>query len=636
MRSGPSLAIAIGCVALLPAKLPAADLGPTFNRDVAPIVWKRCATCHRPEGAGPFPLVRYGDVAKRAELIADVITRRYMPPWPPVPGIAEFEGERWMPEAEIETVLKWVESGQPEGMAEELATEPTWPSGWSLGEPDLVLRMDEVFSIPADGPDVFRSFVLPVPVDRTRYVRGFEFRPGNAAIVHHARILVDSSGTARQRDEHEPGPGFSEGMALGEVFDPDGHWVGWTPGKQPTLRPPDMAWRLAPGSDLVLELHMLPTGKPETIQSALALYFGDSPPEQLPFILRLGRNDIDIPAGERRYVIEDSYQIPVGIEVLNVYAHAHYLARSVEGWAVLPNGDRLDLLHIDDWMFDWQDEYRYQQPVELARGSQIFMRFSYDNSAENPRNPSIPPKRVTYGWKTFEEMGDLWFQVRTKDSSDREILAHDFLSKERLAQVAGLEKQLEIDPADLGKRKDLGYLNLQAGRLSDAVRAFELVIQGDPMSVFAWHNLGLAWNLQGAADKAAGAYRRAIQADPTHAPSLSNLAVVLANSGNADEAERHLRQAISVQPRYVEAYGNLGAILVSLKRYEEAIAIYESAVEIDPGYGPVHYNLAGLHRAAGNVEAARRHYQAAAESEYVRAATLAREMLDQIDNETAQ
>lgn len=636
MRSGRSFFVAIACLALAPAKVPGADSGPTFNRDVAPIVWKRCATCHRPEGAGPFPLVRYGDVAKRAELIADVITRRYMPPWPPVPGIVEFEGERWMPEGEIETVLKWVESGQPEGMAEELATEPTWPSGWSLGAPDLVLRMDEVFSIPADGPDVFRSFVLAVPVDRTRYVRGFEFRPGNAAIVHHARILVDSSGTARQRDEHEPGPGFSEGMALGEVFDPDGHWVGWTPGKQPTLRPPDMAWRLDPGSDLVLELHMLPTGKPETIQSALALHFSDSPPERVPFILRLGRNDIDIPAGERRYVIEDSYQIPVDIEVLNVYAHAHYLARSVEGWAVLPTGDRLDLLRIDDWTFDWQDEYRYQEPVELPRGSQIFMRFSYDNSAENPRNPSVPPTRVTYGWKTLEEMGDLWFQVRAKDNSDRKILAHDFLRKERLAQVAGLEKQLEIDPADLGKRKDLGYLNLQAGRLSDAVRAFELVTQSDPTSVFAWHNLGLAWNLQGAADKAAGAYRQAIQADPTHAPSLSNLAVVLANSGNADEAERHLRQAISVQPRYVEAYGNLGAILVSLKRYEEAIAIYESAVEIDPGYGPVHYNLAGLHRAAGNVEAARRHYQAAAESEYARAATLAREVLDRIDNETAR
>ena len=636
MRSGPSVVILIACAALLPASLPAANSGPTFNRDVAPIIWKRCAACHRPDGAGPFPLVRYSDVAKRAELIADVIARRYMPPWPPLPGIAKFEGERWMPEAEIATVLEWVESGRPEGKVEDLAAEPTWPSGWSLGEPDLVLRMAEAFSIPADGPDVFRSFVLSVPVDRTRYVRGFEFRPGNPAIVHHARMLVDPNGISRRRDMHEPGPGFSEGMALGEVFDPDGHWIGWTPGKQPTLRPPDLAWRLDPGSDLVLELHMLPTGKPETIQSALALYFSDTPPERVPFILRLGRNDIDIPAGEEMYVIEDSYRTPVDIELLNVYAHAHYLARSVEGWAVLPTGDRLDLLRIDDWTFDWQDEYRYQDPVELPRGSQIFMRFSYDNSAENPRNPSFPPKRVTYGWKTFEEMGDLWFQVRAKDSSDREILAHDFLRKERLAQLAGLEKQLEADPSDLGKRKDLGYLNLQAGRLPQAIRAFELVIQSDPTSVFAWHNLGLAWNLQGAADKAAGGYREAIQADPTHAPSLSNLAVVLANSGSADEAERHLRQAILVQPRYVEAYGNLGAILVSLERYEEAIAIYESAVEIDPSYGPVHYNLAGLHRQAGNVEEARRHYKAAAESDYERAATLARGVLDRMANETAQ
>ena len=201
-------------------------------------------------------------------------------------------------------------------------------------------------------------------------------------------MLLDSKGLARLRDAHEPGLGFAEGMALGEVFDPDGHWVGWTPGKQPTLRRPDLAWRIDAGTDLVLELHMLPTGKPESIQSSLGLYFTDRKPAIIPFILRLGRSDIDIPAGEVNYISEDSYQTPVDIEVLNVYAHAHYLGKSVEGWAVLPSGARRDLLRIDDWSFDWQDDYRYQEPVRLPRGSRIFMRVSYDNSAGNPASPA--------------------------------------------------------------------------------------------------------------------------------------------------------------------------------------------------------------------------------------------------------
>ena len=135
---------------------------------------------------------------------------------------------------------------------------------------------------------------------------------------------------------------------------------------------------------------MLPSGKPETIRSSLGLYFSDQPPGRTPFIVRLGRNDIDIAAGESNYVIEDSYVTPVEIEVLNVYAHAHYLGKTVEGWAVVPSGERRDLLQIEDWTFDWQDEYRYREPVRLPRGSRIFMRFSYDNSTGNPRNPEPP------------------------------------------------------------------------------------------------------------------------------------------------------------------------------------------------------------------------------------------------------
>lgn len=621
---------------LLPIQCAGTEAPPTFNREVSPIIWRRCAECHRPGGAGPFALVTYNDVAKRAAFVGEVVKSRYMPPWPPSAGVTKFKRDRRMPEGEIATLLQWIEAGLPEGSPDTRLEVPNWPDGWTMGEPDLVLEMDEEFAVPAEGTDVFRNFVLPVPVSQPRFVRGFEFRPDIPGLVHHARMLLDTTGVARKRDELEPGPGFSEGMALGEAFDPDGHWIGWTPGKRPALLDPDLAWRIEPGSDLVLEMHMLPTGKPEAIRSSLGLYYSDQEPKQTPFMLRLGRNDIDIPAGSSNYVIEDSYETPVDIDVLSVYAHAHYLGRTVEGWAIQPDGTKEDLLRIDNWSFDWQDEYRYREPVKLPSGTRLFMRFSYDNSSSNVRNPNSPPRRITYGWRTEEEMGDLWFQVLARNESDRGLLARDFLHKERISQIVGLTKQLEVNPRDLSKQKDLAYLNLQAGRLSDAVRVFERVIEKDPSSVFSWHNLGLALNLQDELNGARVAYQAALDLDKDHVPSISNLAVLFANEGQVGEAEALLRRAIQAQPEYVEAYGNLGAILVSQGRIEEALETYRRAVSIDSSYGPVQYNLAGLYRQAGRIDAAREHYRAAAESGYERAAELARKALERMDAETTR
>ncbi len=610
----------------LAAQPPAA--APTFNRDVAPIVWKRCAGCHRPGEAGPFSLLSHADAAKRAQSIQAVVRSGYMPPWPPAAGSGEFEGERSLTPAERRTLLAWLDGGLAEGDPADLPPQPVWTAGWQLGAPDLVVAMPAAFPVPADGPDIFHNFVIPIPVEKRRFVRGFEFRPGNARLAHHARMLLDRSGRSRAQDALSGEQGFDGGMALDAVFDPEGHWIGWTPGKQPALRPPDMAWTLDPGTDLALELHMVPTGKPETIQASLGLYFTDRAPSRKPFILRLGKNTIDIPAGEANYRTEDSFVLPVDVEALNVYAHAHYLGKAVEAWAELPDGSRQPLLQIDDWSFDWQDEYRYKQPVFLPKGSVLFTRFRYDNSAANPRNPSHPPQRVTYGWKTSQEMGDLWLQVLPATAAERKILAEKFQTKEAAAQIAGLKKQLEVDPDDLPRRVGLGYRYLQSGRIEQAVEHLETAEAAkSPPSVFILHNLGVAWNLKGDIENAVAYYRKAIRTDPGHGPSYNNLAVALANRGEAAEAARQLQTAIEVDPRYADAYGNLGAVLVSLRRFDEAAAVYEKALAIDPGLGTVHYNLAGLYKAAGDEEAARRHYQAAAAGSYPQAAALARKAL---------
>lgn len=606
---------------------------PTFNRDVAPILWERCAGCHRPGQAGPFPLLSYSDSAKRAPLLASVIRSGYMPPWPPKADPGVFEGDRSLAEAERKTLLAWLEGDRLEGDPKDLPQRPRRATAWQLGEPDLVVEMHASFEVPPDGPDIFRNFVIDIPVAQRRYVRGFEFRPGNARLVHHARMLLDRTGRSRAQDEVDPQPGFGGGMAFDAVFDPAGHWIGWTPGKQPTLRQAHMAWTLEPGTDLVLELHMVPTGKPESIRSSLALYFTDEAPSRTPVILRLGKNTIDIPAGEANYVEEDSFTLPVDVDVLNVYAHAHYLGKSIGGWARLPDGSERRLLKIDDWDFAWQDEYRYREPVRLPKGSELRMRFLYDNSEANPQNPNNPPKRVTHGWKTSEEMGDLWFQVLPRSDEDRRILAKAYGAKEREAQIAGLELQIRVHPEDIEKRVVLGNEYLKGGRHEDAIRTLRTALDLDARNVLAHHNLGAAYGEIGRGELAVQHYRRALELDDRHPPTYNNLAMTLAARGRWDEAISLLNRAIAVDETYAEAISNLGVLLSKSGQVEEATNAYEKALAIDPSMGVAHFNLAGILLGAGQREEARKHFEAAARSEYEQARGLAKRALEDLGDQ---
>ena len=201
-----------------------------------------------------------------------------------------------------------------------------------------------------------------------------------------------------------------------------------------------MAWRLDPGTDVVFQLHMLPTGKPEPIQSSLGLFFAKEPPTKTPYMLRLGSKVIDIQAGDAAYKIRDTYRLPVDARLLSVYPHAHYLAREMKGTARLPDGRLRWLVHIRDWDFNWQDEYRYSSPISLPAGTTLEMEYTYDNSADNLRNPHNPPQRVVYGPQSSDEMGDLWLQVLASDGKGLDQLVRDHAHRELLADVEGYEK----------------------------------------------------------------------------------------------------------------------------------------------------------------------------------------------------
>jgi tetratricopeptide (TPR) repeat protein len=558
---------------------------------VAPILFERCAPCHRPGGAGPFSLLDGAQARKRARQIARVTRDGYMPPWLPAEGPVRYAGERRLTPAEIATLAAWSDAGAPLGDPSELPAVPHWPTGWMLGEPDLVLELPAPYELPPGGGDVFRNLVIPVELDRPRWVRAYELRPSPPRVVHHAVINVDRSGAARRLDALDAAPGYS-GMNASGVRSFDGHIVAWTPGKMPRPSPPDVAWRIDPGSDLVLHLHLLPTGKTETVRASLGLYFAAGPPAREPVLVRLGSKTIDIPAGDARYTIEDSFRVPVDVEALVIYPHAHYLGHTMEAWAEPAQAPRLPLLRIDDWDFNWQDDYTFAEPVALAAGTLVRMRYTYDNSAANARNPSHPPRRVSFGPRSTDEMGDLWLQLVPRDPHDAQALRQEFDRKDTTASLAGYEAQLARLPDQVDSLDGAGLLYLKLGRLDDAERVLRRAVELDPRAAPPKSHLGLVRQARGDKAGALALFRAAVDADPRDAGARTNLGVALRAAGDTASAIEQYRAVLASTPGHARAEANLGVALQSQGRVDEAIAHYRRALELEPDSARSRFNLA--------------------------------------------
>lgn len=398
---------AVGCAI---ARIhPAAGAKVTFARDIAPLLYKQCASCHRAQGAAPFSLLTYQDAARRAALIAAVTASRYMPPWKPAPGHAKFAGERRLTDKQIAVLHDWAAAGAPEGDPAQTPPAPRFPEGWQLGKPDLVAQMPEPFTVAADGPDVYQCFVIPLGLGQNKYVKAIEFQAQNRKLVHHALFFADPSRIGREKDSADPDPGYRCFGSPG--FLPARGLGGWTPGSGPIELPADAPTVLPKGSDLVLQVHFHPTGKPEKEQSSLTLYFTDTAPTRRIIDIPLGSNQIDIPPGERAYKVRDHFTLPIDVDAIGIIPHAHYICKDMKGLAILPDGTKKWLIWIRDWDFNWQEQYRYATPMRLPAETRLEMEFTYDNSDENPRNPSHPVKRVRWGPELTDEMAGLHVQV---------------------------------------------------------------------------------------------------------------------------------------------------------------------------------------------------------------------------------
>ena len=552
----------------------------TFNRDVAPLVFAHCAPCHRPGQAAPFNLISYEDVRPRARQIAEVTRARVMPPWKPEPAHGQFEGERRLSDAQIALLQQWIAQGMLRGDPADLPPPPRWADGWQLGTPDLVVTMPQPYVLPSQTRDVFRTFVIPIPVKAASYVKAVEFHPGNHRIVHHANIKIDRTRLSRRRDEDEPGAGY-EGGGSREARFPDGMFLGWTPGQSPRVSPDDMSWHLEPQSDLVVELHLMPSAKPEPVQVSVGFFFTDRAPARTGYMLRLGRQDIDIAAGRRDYVNADAYTLPVDVEALAIQPHAHFLAREVRAWATRPDGGNVPLISIKEWDFHWQDVYTYARPIVLPKGTRIEMQYVYDNSDANRRNPNRPPRRVTFGQTSASEMGSLWLQVVPRNAGDLAILDRDFGPKILRDDTAGNEKWLEVEPGNAELRAELAACYLEANRLDDALLQLKEAARLDP-AAGRHYDVARVLLLQEKYDEAEPSFRRALSLRPEFAEAIYGLAVVLHGQNRIEDAVELYQEALNRDPSNVSGHYNLGRAFVARGQNDRAIQSYQRAIELDP------------------------------------------------------
>lgn len=516
-----------------------------------------------------------------------------MPPWLPEPGYGKFVGERRLSDEQIDTLQRWVAGGAIEGEAADLPPTPPFSDDWQLGKPDLILELPQPYVLLAGhNTDSWPRFVLPVPDIGTRYVRGIEIQPGNPRVVHHCYVAIDRT----QRLHLANGETYDSAAAMDGQFaggnsELDSRFLTWRPGTPAYLEPEGMTWRLDRDTDLILIMHLLPSGKSEEIRSRIGLYFSDSPPSKFPMILRLERDDdIDIPPGAKAFTISDNLELPVDVNVFSVLPHAHYLCKDMQAYATLPDGTRKWLIWIKRWDFDWQGVFRFVEPVFLPKGTKLSMRYTYDNSSDNLRNPNTPPQRVRGGQKSTDEMADLWLEVLPNRREDLVRL-----------QIAMMRNRLAKYPQDIQGYADLGAALHAEGKNREAIGPLREAALLSAGNAEVENNLGTVLGSLGDFEEAITHFREALEARPDYFLACFNLANALRLLGDVPEATGYYERAVALKPDSVEARDKLGLTYAQQGRLVEAIAQFHESLRIKPNDSIARESLARAQVALGHV-----------------------------------
>jgi Flp pilus assembly protein TadD/mono/diheme cytochrome c family protein len=606
----------------------------TWSHQIAPLVYNNCTTCHHPAGAGPFSLLTYEDARRWGSQMAAVTASRYMPPWLPEHGYGDFADERRLTNDEIALIAKWVQTDMPQGDPSASPPAPIYNQTWQYGTPDLILTVQQPFALAASGTDVFRNFVLPYPLKQRHYIRAMEIRPAAPQIVHHANILIDRTASFRRAHpmEWKAGvPGMELEVDTGNEFDPDSNFLFWKPDTPVLVEPEGMPWRLDPGNDLILNMHLKPSGKPELAAAQIGLYFTDQPPTKKPMLLQLEHDDaLDIPPGARNFVVEDSLRLPVDVEVLGIYPHAHYLGKRLEAWATLPDQQKKSLILIPSWDIDRQSVYRYRSPLFLPKGSVVHMRYVYDNSSDNAHNPHVPPVRVKAGNRSEDEMAHLWLQVLPVNTPAKgpdprllleEAWMRNWLSKDpndiiplyNLASalagqgkyqdaIAAYRHALALHPGDERTLNELGAALENSGDWQQAQKVFKQDVAAHPETCNARFNLARSDLKHDQASAAEEQFRAMLAQCPADAAVHSGLGVALESGGQVEPAEAEFHAALQIDPQDFTALLNLGNLALQTNQPDQAAEFLEAAVKQRPTDADAHQQLAEAYGLSGRID----------------------------------
>lgn len=382
----------------------------TFTKDIAPIIYNNCTTCHRPNEIGPFSLTNYDEVASYADMIKYATAIRYMPPWKADPHFSRFIGERALTDEQIAKIAEWVDNGVPYGNSAEEPPLPDFPTGSQVGTPDLVLHFSESFTHKGGNEDEYRVFVFPTGLTQDKEISTIELRPGNRKILHHALFAYDVTGSAEAMDAADPKYGYDGfgGFGVDEAL--NNMFPGYVPGQKPVPYPHGLGQTLPAGADLLMQAHYGPFANESEDSSTINIFFKKEPVERQvqnliflpisPFLT----GDIFLMPPNTVKTFHTQYTTPIKVSVFAIWPHAHLLNKSYEVFAVHPNGDTTNLIRIPDWDFNWQGVYSFKKFIVLEPGSTVYANVTYDNTTNNPSNPNSPPAWVTWGEKTTDEM----------------------------------------------------------------------------------------------------------------------------------------------------------------------------------------------------------------------------------------
>ena len=385
----------------------------TYSRDVAPILFENCASCHRAGEIAPMSLSSYKEARPWAKSIREKVVNREMPPWFADPAHGKFKNDSRLSEAEIATIARWVDQGARRGAAKDMPEFPEFPDGWQMGEPDYIIELPEV-TVPASGPDYFPDLSFTAEVPEDEWVNAVEIRPGNREVAHHVVIFMAG--------------GMGRGSGMGGNFGVLGVWA---VGSAPNVYPEGMGRRIAPGQRFLTNMHYHPNGTETTDRTRVGLYFGEGELEREIDSTLAGSFTFSIPPGASNHREVSSWYIDQDIKVVSMFPHMHLRGKDMKFTAKYPDGRQEILLSVPEYEFDWQLFYYPEEVISLPAGTTIELEAHWDNSPGNPDNPD-PSRTVGFGTSTEDEMMFGLFEYYYDDGAERKELT----AEERMAQIA--------------------------------------------------------------------------------------------------------------------------------------------------------------------------------------------------------